>query len=155
MKWVQSKSFRHSLLTLVLLSFIGLTGCNRMQSEKELELKAKELALKEQELAQQQGAQINTDAKRAELKNDTLQANAERVVRQNAMVITQSGGPALLRALPTRNSAALGKLYDSERVVIVGETNNCDIVQNHKGCWVKINSSSGQGYFFDAYLQRY
>ena len=80
--------------------------------------------------------------------------NLEKIIRKNAIVMTQSGGNAILRSEASKNAIELEKLYDQENIVVVGETSNCEVLNNHKGCWVKIVSSAGtSGYLFDAYLQ--
>ncbi|MCF7530238.1 SH3 domain-containing protein [Neisseria lisongii] len=146
-------------IAALMASVLALTACNQGPSEAELELKKKELELKERELAQQTN-QINMDVKRAQLaeearQNELAKRPTERVVRQQAVVVTQSGSNVILRALPSRSAAARAKIFDSEQVWIVGETEKCEIISNHKGCWVKVQSSVGEGYLFDAYLQRF
>jgi hypothetical protein len=138
-------------ICIALASVLTLSACGGGDSElkqKELDLKAKELELKSQELAAGKKADLAQDSKEA------AEKKIEKIVRKNAVVVTQSGGNAILRSQANKNSKELEKLYDMEDVVVVGETSNCEILNNHNGCWVKIVSSAGtSGYLFDAYLQ--
>ncbi len=139
---------KNKLITGSFLLALLLTGCDSEQKKKELELKERELDLKAQELA---------GNKKAELAQETAAAQTkkiETIVRKPAMVITQSGGNAILRSTASKNSKELEKLYDQEEIMVIGETSNCEVLNNHDGCWVKIRSSAGTvGYLFDAYVQ--
>lgn len=142
-----SKPLRYGIIALA--SVLSLVACgDSATKQKELELKERELDLKSQELAA---------GKKADLAQETQVAQAkkiEKIVRKNAIVVTQSGGNALLRSQANKNSKQLEKLYDMENIVVVGETQNCEIINNHQGCWVKVVSSAGtSGYLFDAYVQ--
>lgn len=143
-----SRPFRimASIATIALL--FGCNNGDSAQKQKEIELKEREIALKEQELANNKKAQLAQDTQAAAAKS------VEKIVRREAMVITQSGGNAILRSQPSKSSRQIEKLYDSERILVVGQTSACEVINNHQGCWVKIISSSGaSGYLFDAYLQ--
>lgn len=77
----------------------------------------------------------------------------EKVVRYNASVLTENGSFVVLRAEPGRNSAAKAQIGDSEWVTVVSETDRCENIDNKQGCWVKVQTGSGNGYLFSAYLQ--
>lgn len=138
---------RWSLVAIACVLTLGACGDNAATKQKELELKERELALKEQELGAQKKAEAAQQAAIAEKK-------IEKIVRKSAMVITQSGGDAILRSEPSKASKQLEKLYDSERITVIGETSMCEVIGNHQGCWVKVTSSAGtHGYLFDAFVQ--
>ena len=141
------KTLFRSLTTLVITLLLVSCG-DSAQKQKELELKEKELELKSQELAADKKAELAQESQAAQAKK------VEKIVRKNAIVITQSGGNAILRSQASKNSKELEKLYDMENIVVVGETQNCEVLNNHQGCWVKVVSSAGtSGYLFDAYVQ--
>jgi Tfp pilus assembly protein PilP len=141
------KPLRYTIIALV--SVLVLAACgDSAQKQKELELKEKELDLKSQELASKKKVELAQESQAAQAKK------IEKIVRKNAVVVTQSGGNAILRSQANKNSRQLEKLYDMENIVVVGETQNCEIINNHQGCWVKVVSSAGtSGYLFDAYMQ--
>jgi hypothetical protein len=142
-----SKSLRLNLAALTAALLLVACG-DSANKQKELELKEKELELKSQELAAGKKAELAQESQVAQAKK------IEKIVRKNAIVVTQSGGNAILRSQANKNSKELEKLYDMENVVVVGETSNCEVLNSHQGCWVKVISSAGtSGYLFDAYLQ--
>lgn len=78
----------------------------------------------------------------------------ERVVRKRAYVLTQHGSNVMVRSEPNLNARKVGYLYDGEDAWVIGETTNCQTINNLYGCWVKVKDSNGlTGYSFDAYLQ--
>jgi hypothetical protein len=86
--------------------------------------------------------------------NVAAESKLETVVRRNAVVVTQTGGNVLLRSTASKSASMLGKVFDLENVIVVGETSTCEIIDNHQGCWVKVLTNSGKtGYLFDAYIK--
>ena len=78
----------------------------------------------------------------------------ERVVRKRAYVLTQHGSNVMVRSAPNLNARKVGYLYDGEDAWVIGETTNCQTINNLYGCWVKVVDAAGlTGYSFDAYLQ--
>ncbi|MDO5059333.1 MAG: SH3 domain-containing protein, partial [Neisseria sp.] len=116
------------------------------------------MALSKQEVvnaaAEQKMQQAEAEKAEKEAAKAAAGSHSEKVVRQDATVITQSGSYVILRAQPSRSAAEIGRVYDSDVVTIIGETNRCETIQNHQGCWAKVQSDSGTGYVFDAYLDR-
>lgn len=81
-------------------------------------------------------------------------AGTESVVRYRAQVLTQYGGKVVVRTAPSKNGRKLGFLYDQEEVWVVGETDNCEVINKIEGCWVKVMDSQRLvGYSFGGYLQ--
>lgn len=81
-------------------------------------------------------------------------AGTESVVRYRAQVLTQYGGKVVVRSAPSKNGRKLGFIYDQEEVWVVGETNNCEVINKIDGCWVKVMDSQRLvGYSFGGYLQ--
>lgn len=107
--------------------------------------------------AQPQYQAVNNVVPTAELPPKPVRQPApsttETVVRYRAKVLTQYGGKVLVRNAPSKRGKKLGFLYDQEEVYVVGETSNCEIINNIQGCWVKVVDSQGLiGYSFGGYL---
>lgn len=78
----------------------------------------------------------------------------ETVVRYRASVLTQYGGKVLVRQAPSKNAKKLGFLYDREEVIVIAETNKCEVINRIEGCWVKVRDVQNLvGYSFGGYLQ--
>lgn len=115
----------------------------------------------------QYGQPITNQQQMPQIQNPTAMAQAaplpppepapkarEQVVRKRAYVLTQYGSNVMVRSAPNRNARKVGYLYDGEDIWVVGETTNCQTINNLYGCWVKVVDAAGlTGYSFDAYLQ--
>lgn len=115
----------------------------------------------------QYGQPITNQQQMPQIQNPTAMAQAaplpspepapkarEQVVRKRAYVLTQHGSNVMVRSAPNRNAHKVGYLYDGEDIWVVGETTNCQTINNLYGCWVKVVDAAGlTGYSFDAYLQ--
>ncbi len=107
--------------------------------------------------AQPQYQAVNNVVPTAELPPKPVRQPAppttETVVRYRAKVLTQYGGKVLVRNAPSKRGKKLGFLYDQEEVFVVGETSNCEVINNISGCWVKVVDVNGlTGYSFGGYL---